>query len=217
MFNPLIVHNACRVHVTAAARRTMNKLKKKSRTLAYAEAEGPIYNGKLDIVTTERVSAGNQVAAICSTAHYAEETTHALTTATVYKNAKNGGEQVWQDWITRALNAEAMLSARDKEQALHLKQHLEREAILERLVHILLAIVAALIFALIYQANLHHLHDTKRNRWSSPAHFTIPILSPFTSVIEHETSVVSSRTIAVLICVAGCVLYLVLRYWISRR
>ena len=101
------------MHVTAAARRTMNKLKKKSRTLAYAEAEGPIYNGKLDVITAERVSAGNQVAAICSTAHYAEETTHALTTVTVYKKAKNGGEQAWQAWITRALSAEAMLSARE--------------------------------------------------------------------------------------------------------
>ena len=100
------------MHVTAAARRMMNKLKKKSRTLAYAEAEGPIYNGKLDVIIAERVSAGNQVAAICSTV-YAEESTHALTTATVYKNAKNGGEQVWQAWITRALNAEAMLNARE--------------------------------------------------------------------------------------------------------
>ena len=85
--------------------------------MAYAEAEGPIYNGKLDVITAERVSAGNQVAAIRSTAHtkarYAEETTHALATATVYKNAKNGGEQVWQAWIARALNAEAMLSARE--------------------------------------------------------------------------------------------------------
>jgi len=41
-------------------------------------------------------------------ARYAEETTHALATDIVYKN---GGEQVWQVWITRALNAEAMLSA----------------------------------------------------------------------------------------------------------
>ncbi|KAF8330122.1 cytochrome P450 [Amanita rubescens] len=119
---------------------------KKSGKLAYAEAEGPVYAGKLDVITAKRVSAGNQVATIWhAKAHYIEETTHVLATATVHKNAKNGGEQVWQTWVTRALNAEAMLSAREVKQALHLKQDLEREAILERLVHILLAIVTALI------------------------------------------------------------------------
>jgi hypothetical protein len=39
-------------------------------------------------------------------------------------------------------------------------------------------------FAGIYQAQSHHLNDTRRNRWSSPTYFTIPVLSPFTSVVR---------------------------------
>ncbi|KIL65495.1 hypothetical protein M378DRAFT_45326, partial [Amanita muscaria Koide BX008] len=143
-----------------------------------------------------------------------------------------------QYWAARALQAETVLrirevhyrdmrsevevqsEKREKELAALSTQHHERHASLERLIYILITIVAALLIVVIYQTNLyswHHHRDPKRGRWSTPAHFTIPILSPFTSVVEHETSVISSKTIALLICVAGCVVYMTFRYWISRR
>ncbi|KZT28274.1 hypothetical protein NEOLEDRAFT_1058840, partial [Neolentinus lepideus HHB14362 ss-1] len=49
-----------------------------------------------------------------------------------------------------------------------------------------------------------------------PTHFTIPILSPFTSVIEHEMSTVSFRTIACLILLGSLLLYAVYRRWVGR-
>ena len=93
----------------------MNKLKKKSRTLAYAEAEGPIYHEKPDAISAQSARNLNQVAIRRPTglsghaAHLAEEATHAL--ATFY--AKSLEEQASQAWITRALKAEAMLIGRE--------------------------------------------------------------------------------------------------------
>ena len=90
----------------------MNKLKKKSRTLAYAEAKGAIYNEKLDATSAQNAPNLNQVALGRSTGHatlFAEEATHALTT--FYANGLE--ERVSQAWITRALKAEAMLSIRE--------------------------------------------------------------------------------------------------------
>ena len=90
----------------------MNKLKKKSRALAYAEAQGPIYHEKQDAISAQSARNLNQVAILRPTghaAHFAEETTHAL--ATFY--AKSLEEQVSQAWVTRALKAEAMLSTRE--------------------------------------------------------------------------------------------------------
>ncbi|KAF8624570.1 hypothetical protein AX15_005807 [Amanita polypyramis BW_CC] len=201
----------------------LNKLKKKSRTLAYAETEGPIYDPKpaLNTAILQSTPCQGHKTVQCSTvqtSHYAGETVHEMIT-TVY--AKGHGSQMYSEsWAVRALNAETKLTAKEKELALLSLQRQERHANLERLVYILLAIITALIFVIIYQANLYirHHNDAKRgNRWSTPAHFTIPILSPFTSVVEHETSVVNSKTVVVLFCVAGCVVYMAFRHWISRR
>jgi len=51
----------------------------------------------------------------------------------------------------------------------------------------------------------------------TPAHFTIPILSPFTSVVEHETSVIGSKTLAVFAFVLAAFFYFVFRHWLARR
>ncbi|KAI0703867.1 hypothetical protein C8T65DRAFT_250132 [Cerioporus squamosus] len=48
-------------------------------------------------------------------------------------------------------------------------------------------------------------------------HFTIPILSPFASVIEHETSAVNVPLVAILLLSAGISLFLWLRCCHTRR
>ncbi|RPD60564.1 hypothetical protein L226DRAFT_484771 [Lentinus tigrinus ALCF2SS1-7] len=48
-------------------------------------------------------------------------------------------------------------------------------------------------------------------------HFTIPILSPFASVIEHETSAVNVPLVAILLLSAGVSLFVWLRCCGSRR
>ncbi|KAI0816940.1 hypothetical protein BC628DRAFT_1100245 [Trametes gibbosa] len=54
-------------------------------------------------------------------------------------------------------------------------------------------------------------------RWSAPMHFTIPILSPFASVIEHETSAVNVQLVAVLILAAGMFAFLWFRCSLRRN
>lgn len=53
------------------------------------------------------------------------------------------------------------------------------------------------------------------NKWLS-THFTIPILSPFASVVEHEASIVGTKVLSVCVIVFGAVAYASLRYWLSR-
>ncbi|KAI0634511.1 hypothetical protein C8Q77DRAFT_1112744 [Trametes polyzona] len=48
-----------------------------------------------------------------------------------------------------------------------------------------------------------HKPAAEASRWLGPMHFTIPILSPFASVIEHETSAVNVQLVAVLVLFAG--------------
>ncbi|KAL0946258.1 hypothetical protein HGRIS_012513 [Hohenbuehelia grisea] len=140
-----------------------------------------------------------------------------------------------QYWAARAIAAESMLSARashqqelraasyreelkrSKDLAALSKANDEKHKSLERLVLILLACVVALISGVIFlAARAQHRVEVKRPWWTSPSHFTIPILSPFTSVVEQETSVVGSRVIAVLIISIACVGYFsLLLLWIT--
>ncbi|KAI5827077.1 hypothetical protein K523DRAFT_247603 [Schizophyllum commune Tattone D] len=53
------------------------------------------------------------------------------------------------------------------------------------------------------------------NKWLS-THFTIPILSPFASVVEHEASIVGTKVLSVCVLVFGAVAYASIRYWLSR-
>lgn len=49
---------------------------------------------------------------------------------------------------------------------------------------ILLVALCLLVILVIYLATHHTRHSAQRSRWSLPSHFTIPILSPFTSVVR---------------------------------
>jgi len=103
-----------------------------------------------------------------------------------------------------------------------------------------MAFIAILVGVVIYLAahfTNHSLSMQKAQRpwWSaiSASHFTIPILSPFTSVVrfssyspsefrllnlgqvEHETSVIGTRIIATGMAIFACLAYAIFRYWIS--
>lgn len=148
-----------------------------------------------------------------------------------------------QYWATRALKAEALLSAqeshhrevrslgfsqdvkRSRELATLAQQHKEKHASMEKLVMLLTATVALLVLLVIYLAT-HYTHHSlllqqqqQQRHWLAglPSHFTIPILSPFTSVVEKETSVIGTRSITAMSLVAGLIAYLVFRHWLSSR
>nr|GAT58088.1 predicted protein [Mycena chlorophos] len=124
--------------------------------------------------------------------------------------------RVEQYWAARAFAAETTLLGyehgelrRAKDQARHDARH----AKLERLVLILLVLVATLVLGLL-ALTFSHSRSPSHHAKSPPAkHFTIPILSPFTSVIEHETSVVGSTTLAVIVLACAAAGYAMFRHW----
>ncbi|KAJ7768701.1 hypothetical protein DFH07DRAFT_807681 [Mycena maculata] len=146
-----------------------------------------------------------------------------------YKAALQPRTGAEQYWAARALSAETLLAARLEHQrelrslsyaeevkrARERAAHDARHAKLEKLVLALLATLLLLVLALL---NLAHSGGAlaARSR-KTPSHFTIPILSPFTSVVEHETSVVGSKTLAVFAFVLAGLLYFVFRHWLARR
>ncbi|KIK06374.1 hypothetical protein K443DRAFT_674357 [Laccaria amethystina LaAM-08-1] len=111
-----------------------------------------------------------------------------------------------QYWATRALKAEALLSAQEshhrevrslgfsqdvkryRELAILAQQHKEKHASMEKLVMLLTATLALLVLLVIYLAThyTHHSLLLQQQHWLAglPSHFTIPILSPFTSVVR---------------------------------
>ncbi|KAJ7216453.1 hypothetical protein GGX14DRAFT_604793 [Mycena pura] len=94
-----------------------------------------------------------------------------------------------------------------------------RHAKLDRLVLVLLAMLAFLVLALsslTHRAGATAAH-THARKTAGFAHFTIPILSPFTSVVEHETSVVGSKMLAFFALVCAGLAYFTFRHWFARR
>ncbi|KAF9010258.1 hypothetical protein BDQ17DRAFT_1347843 [Cyathus striatus] len=142
---------------------------------------------------------------------------------------------VEQYWAARALKAEALLSAQDrhdnelrnvtsiqddrrlKEIAELNQQYNEKHAVMERLVIILIGSIVSLVALIIYLA-AHYTQETnsRRSRWSLPLHFTIPILSPFTSVVEHETSMFGTKMLSVMVITFACFAYFAFKHWLSR-
>ncbi|KAJ3887935.1 hypothetical protein GG344DRAFT_80251 [Lentinula edodes] len=134
-------------------------------------------------------------------------------------------------WAARALTAETLLAAgiehpenlqnatvsqelkKATEIAQLTKLYDERLAKLEKLLVTLLGVLFTITFITFFsQLTLIHggRKDTStRSQW---AHFTIPILSPFASVVEHEVSVVGSKTIIGLGLVISGLAYLLLRH-----
>ncbi|KAF8178110.1 hypothetical protein K438DRAFT_1978075 [Mycena galopus ATCC 62051] len=134
-----------------------------------------------------------------------------------------------QYWAARALTAETLLSARlehhrelrslsyveETKRAVERAAHDARHAKLEKLILALLAMLLLLVLALLHLT--HKSASASTSPHHKPAHFTIPILSPFTSVVEHETSVIGSKTLAVFALVFAGLAYFVFRHWMARR
>jgi hypothetical protein len=99
---------------------------------------------------------------------------------------------------------------------------------------VLAGVILVLILVIIYLATHLTRHASKAQRhWLSlPSHFTIPILSPFTSVVslrvynlvvmmlspsqvEQETSVFSTRVIGIITVVLGVLAYFIFRHWFN--
>ncbi|KAF7330015.1 hypothetical protein MKEN_00265500 [Mycena kentingensis (nom. inval.)] len=79
----------------------------------------------------------------------------------------------------------------------------------------LLALLSLVILALLVLSLSHsRSHSSKKD--ASGRHFTIPILSPFTSVIEHETSVIGGTALAVFGLAAAALGYAMFRHWVGR-
>jgi len=135
-----------------------------------------------------------------------------------------------QYWAVRALVAEVKLAERAHHYAevLHLTREEEtrRHATLDNAhrmhdnrVAKLEKVIGALVLALVAGAGLvsyrsHH-GNTQSSVKSSWPHLTIPVLSPFTSVVEQEVSAIGFRAISVFILVAGLVIYMLIRHRMS--
>jgi len=140
---------------------------------------------------------------------------------------------VEQYWAARALTAEALLSARvihqnelsamasaaeDKrlaEIAALQRSYDGRHRKLEKLVAVLLACLVAFVSAVLYIAS-QNVHRASSTRLMLPSHFTIPILSPFTSVVEHETSIINTRLVAICLVMLSVLAYACFRYWLTQ-
>jgi len=58
--------------------------------------------------------------------------------------------------------------------------------------------------------------DANRSKSSKPSHFTIPIFSPFTSVVEHETGVFGTKAVSIFVVIIGIAVYVALKRRLSQ-
>ncbi|KAI0088384.1 hypothetical protein BDY19DRAFT_994285 [Irpex rosettiformis] len=210
----------------------MSKLRKsapmsptKSRTMALAQTAARI------VASPGSAAASGHLAS--NTSRYpvgAHISTHVQGTSTAITLPKTGKEQYWAE---RALTAETLLSAkvihhkelksvtseadtkRAQEINLLRKAHEARESRLETVVIILLVLLLSI--AAMFAYSLHTTAKVERSRKSSNMHFTIPILSPFASVVEHETSVIGPKSLMAFAAISAICLYGCFRYWLTHR
>ncbi|TFK64239.1 hypothetical protein BDN72DRAFT_901721 [Pluteus cervinus] len=128
-------------------------------------------------------------------------------------------------WAARALKAEAVLAThaayrhelrnvasleeekRRKDMVMFSEHHRERHNALERIGWGL--ILCILAFGVIF-AYTSQRQPPPKGGWR-PTHFTIPILSPFASVVENETSVIGSKTLIACFIAFLCMVYFLIR------
>ncbi|KAF5392783.1 hypothetical protein D9757_001027 [Collybiopsis confluens] len=139
-----------------------------------------------------------------------------------------------QYWAARALTAETLLfTKKEHYQDMRIatdssemkrvteitqltKMYDERQMKLEKWLVTLLGVLLIFSFAVLI-SHISLAHTGIRGKKASWTHFTIPILSPFASVVEHETSVVGSKTIVGISLVLAGLAYVSLRFWMSRH
>ncbi|KAH7912860.1 hypothetical protein BJ138DRAFT_1082811 [Hygrophoropsis aurantiaca] len=136
---------------------------------------------------------------------------------------------VEQYWAARALTAETALKTRivhaqelknlrsstDNKHAREMSALVHasevRQSKLEKFVVVLLGSVLLLFLAIVYILLRHAGQSPPRS-----SHFTIPILSPFASVVEHETGVIGAKTVTIFVLVLGALAYGIFRHWMTQ-
>ncbi|KIY71335.1 hypothetical protein CYLTODRAFT_346084 [Cylindrobasidium torrendii FP15055 ss-10] len=137
-----------------------------------------------------------------------------------------------QYWAARALTAEALLKARtdhhkemramsysedmkrERERSNLMRANEDKLLRMEKLLWALFATIALLCLLVVYMGLRYNEPKPKHHHWLLPSHFTIPILSPFTSVVEHETSALGAKVIIPSVMVSALLFYAVYRHWI---
>ncbi|EJD01871.1 uncharacterized protein FOMMEDRAFT_168473 [Fomitiporia mediterranea MF3/22] len=95
------------------------------------------------------------------------------------------------------------------------KYHEERVLRLERLAIGLISTIILITLVLLFRHQGQS--DDKHSKRSFRPHLTIPILSPFTSIVEHEEASLSFRMTAALLITLGILAYGMFRYWLQHR
>jgi len=134
-----------------------------------------------------------------------------------------------QYWAARAVTAEVLLAERSKHAnelrgviheedakrrdeivALH-GAHEARQRKMEWIVICCVVVLAVVVLGLLVT------HSRTPPRHAGASHFTIPVLSPFTSVVEHETSAWGARIIIPGLMIAATLAWGVFRHWTSQK
>lgn len=134
-------------------------------------------------------------------------------------------------WAARAATAEVLLAERSKHAyelrsviheedakrreeiaALH-GAHEERQRKLERIVMCCIVVLVVVVLCLL---GTHYLASSRKPERGA-THFTIPVLSPFTSVVEHETSAWGARIIVPALMIVAMLAWGVFRHWSDRK
>jgi len=112
-------------------------------------------------------------------------------------------------WAVRAVAAEVKLSERER-------HHGEMMDILLRIIYALLASLVAILGIGLFAGLGGQGGSAAQAKGTWRPHFTIPILSPFTSIVEHEMSKVGFRTTAVFLIIVGIVGYALVTHRMGR-
>lgn len=87
----------------------------------------------------------------------------------------------------------------------------------EKRQHNLERLMMALVIFLAYMFWSTSTPNSPSEKRRSATHFTIPILSPFTSVVENETGVLGTKTVVVFVLALVLVAFFTLRRWFAPR
>ncbi|KAF8119312.1 hypothetical protein EV363DRAFT_1288679 [Boletus edulis] len=211
----------------------MNKLKKQrpSESFTMAPAANPSNTGVMSrtmqlAVSGVKVSAAQGGHSVSGSANLQGRGTWFSAPLAAAPRTK-----IEQYWVVRALVAETLLSARDQHQdelaemrgveerkrerdiGVILHANDQRQRRLEQLMAMCLVVLLGLMAWLVLKITSDH--DAK-GKSSKPSHFTIPILSPFTSVVEHETGVFGTKAVTVFVLVIGIAVYASLKHRLSQ-
>ncbi|KAI0324104.1 hypothetical protein GY45DRAFT_1331923 [Cubamyces sp. BRFM 1775] len=167
---------------------------------------GPVYY--ISLLQQCVASPANVITrSVTAVEHYwALRATRAETMAAAQTNQQREMSALAASWDEKRARDLAELNARFSHQfAMH-------EKMMWMILGTLISVVAALIYLLVRSCA----PAASSSRWLPPLHFTIPILSPFASVVEQETSAVNVPLVALLLLGGGSFAFLWFRCGLRR-